>query len=315
MKLFSRCLPTAAVLAATVLCASVCAQEEAGQAPAALPVLAEVAPEVVATVNGRPLTREQLAAMAVGRYGPEALESLIAQEAICQAAARRGVTATPQEIDGLTDLRVGQELDRQAQTLHFKDLDDLLAHSKDLTATHVAELREREKKLLRPFVLPDLLARKLMSSEIEIAEPQLRAAYEEQYGAKAHAAQIVLQTKEEAEQTLAKLNGGADFSVLAREISIDRVTARNGGELPPLSRGSTLGDAAFALKPGQVSPVVKTDDGYHLVKLAEIAPASETPYEQVKAALHDALLEKAMRDRRDEWLNKLIAGSDVKRMF
>ncbi len=62
---------------------------------------------------------------------------------------------------------------------------------------------------------------------------------------------------------------GDDFESLAREYSDDKLTATRGGRLPILSRGQTVPEfeeAAFGLKPGQVSEVVKTQFGFHVIK-------------------------------------------------
>ena len=68
---------------------------------------------------------------------------------------------------------------------------------------------------------------------------------------------------------LPQLNGGADFAELAKKYSQDG-SASGGGDLGLISRGQTVKefeDAAFALESGQVSGVVKTQFGYHIIKV------------------------------------------------
>jgi peptidyl-prolyl cis-trans isomerase D len=76
--------------------------------------------------------------------------------------------------------------------------------------------------------------------------------------------------KAKAASLLAKLKAGADFKALASTENADDAARKNGGELGWLSRGdlrdAALSDAAFKLKPGQVSDVVQTSDGYCIVK-------------------------------------------------
>jgi peptidyl-prolyl cis-trans isomerase SurA len=72
-----------------------------------------------------------------------------------------------------------------------------------------------------------------------------------------------------------KLNGGADFGQLAFEFSDDKSSAIQKGDLGFISRGYTVPqfeDAAFSLSAGEVSQIVKTEYGYHLIKVNEIAP-------------------------------------------
>jgi peptidyl-prolyl cis-trans isomerase SurA len=76
--------------------------------------------------------------------------------------------------------------------------------------------------------------------------------------------------KAKAETLQARLMGGADFEVLARENSQDQNSASRGGELGWFTRdefGPEFGNAVGALQPGQVSAPVRTQAGYHLVKL------------------------------------------------
>ena len=81
----------------------------------------------------------------------------------------------------------------------------------------------------------------------------MRAEFDRRYGPKAKVLQIVLRSEADAEDVIKKLNLGADFVEMARDVSVDNVSRRKGGEIPPLGRGSPLGDAAFKLKPGQFS--------------------------------------------------------------
>lgn len=78
------------------------------------------------------------------------------------------------------------------------------------------------------------------------------------------------EAKKKAEEILAKLKGGADFAALAKQFSGDQGTAANGGDLGFFKRGDmtpAFDQAAFALKPGQLSGVVKTPSGYHIIKV------------------------------------------------
>jgi len=80
------------------------------------------------------------------------------------------------------------------------------------------------------------------------------------------------QTKAKAEAVLAKLRAGGDFAALAKENSADPSNKDNGGDLGWFGRGMMVKpfeDAAFALKPGELSGVVETQFGYHIIKLEE----------------------------------------------
>jgi len=89
------------------------------------------------------------------------------------------------------------------------------------------------------------------------------------------------------------LRGGADFTELARKNSEDEASARQGGILPRLvTRGMLVKpfeDVAFALQPGELSEVVETQYGYHIIKLVSRQPETVQPFEQIKGRIIEKL--------------------------
>lgn len=98
--------------------------------------------------------------------------------------------------------------------------------------------------------------------------------------------------RELASELLKQLQEGADFAQLARTYSDDKGTAKAGGDLGSFSRGimvSSFEDAAFALQPGQLSDIVETPFGFHIIKVEEATEAGVKPLvdviDEVKAGL------------------------------
>ena len=103
--------------------------------------------------------------------------------------------------------------------------------------------------------------------------------------------------RKKAEDVLAKAKGGADFATLAKENSQDS-TAAEGGDLGTFPRGvmtPPFEAAAFALEPGQVSDIVETQFGFHIIKLEDKQTARTQPIEEAKPAIVDALRSKQAR--------------------
>ncbi len=99
--------------------------------------------------------------------------------------------------------------------------------------------------------------------------------------------------RKQAEEALAAIRGGADFAAVARERSEDPSTKEKGGELGLFSRGQMVKpfeDAAFALSPGQVSDVVRTDFGFHVIQVEAREPAKDQSFEEVRDTLARELL-------------------------
>ena len=96
------------------------------------------------------------------------------------------------------------------------------------------------------------------------------------------------EAKAKAEKLLAQIKQGADFGALAEKESACGSKTRK-GDLGEITRGRMVPEfekAAFALnKPGEISPIVKTQFGYHIIKLNSKTPASVTPLEKVKPAI------------------------------
>lgn len=107
--------------------------------------------------------------------------------------------------------------------------------------------------------------------------------------------------KAQAEELLAKVNAGEDFAALAQEFSADTFSGENGGDLDWIERGN-MGDAfdeaAFALaEVGQVSDVVESEFGFHVIKLTELSDAESTPFEEVKDAIFETVSKQKAQDK------------------
>ena len=96
------------------------------------------------------------------------------------------------------------------------------------------------------------------------------------------------EAKEKAEEVLAKAKGGEDFAELAKEYSDDSSNAENGGELGAFTYDQMVEEfskAAFALDKGEISGIVETEFGYHIIKVTDKATTYETAKDSVKSAL------------------------------
>lgn len=86
------------------------------------------------------------------------------------------------------------------------------------------------------------------------------------------ASHILLETKEEAEKILQRIKAGEDFAELAKQHSTDPSAKENSGNLDYFRHGDMVEpfeNAAFALKPGEISEIVQTDFGFHIIKVED----------------------------------------------
>jgi len=119
--------------------------------------------------------------------------------------------------------------------------------------------------------------------------------------------------RSKAEKILAELRNGVDFGGLAREYSEDHVSARNKGELPGWSNKGTLvpsfEEAAYALKPDEVSGLVRSRFGYHIIKLLEKREVKQRTFDEVKQHLLTGLRNDFLGTKRAEWM-KVYQGAN-----
>jgi peptidyl-prolyl cis-trans isomerase D len=119
----------------------------------------------------------------------------------------------------------------------------------------------------------------------------------------------------EAEAALQRIQAGEDFAALASQLSHDPVSAQQGGDLGFFKRGEMVKpfeDTAFGLQPGTVSEPVRTDFGYHLIKVEERQEAGYQPLEAVRAELGARLTrEEAGRlaEAKAQTVHKAIAAA------
>ena len=164
-----------------------------------------------------------------------------------------------------------------------------------------------------------LATRRLDAFEASLKMPDFTVAARERYTVKkadykvpeaVHASHILVvsqgrsddEARARAEEARAKALAGGDFAALAQEYSEDPSKDKSGGDLGFFGRKQMVPpfeEAAFALtKPGQISPVVKTQFGYHVIRLTEKRPERQKPFDEVKDGLIKELRDKFVTDAR-----------------
>jgi len=121
--------------------------------------------------------------------------------------------------------------------------------------------------------------------------------------------------KARAEALRARAAAGAPFADLVREASEDPATQRRGGDLGLVTADKlepTFAEAAFALKtPGELSPVVKSSFGYHVIQFKERAPPKMRTFEEVRSEILAEIRKKLLEDARVEYQEKMFKDPPV----
>lgn len=267
---------------------------------------------IVAIVNNQKITRQELYSMLVDAYGEDALDVLIRRTLIFQEAEKKGVSITDSEVNQRLEIVVNAEINALMRQYRIKEIADL---EKELAkiGTNVELLRDKLLKKMRKQAEIELLAEKVMIKTITITEEELRDVYEQEYGEKIEASQIVLKTRSDADDVLKKLKSGADFGTIAKNLSIDRVTALKGGKMQPFSPKDSLGVQIAHLKIGEISDIIKTDYGYHIIKITGRKPAGNKDFKSVRGELEKFAKDQRYRERLKPWLISLIENASITR--
>ena len=162
-----------------------------------------------------------------------------------------------------------------------------------------------------------------MQQDIEITEDEVKAYYEENkanydQSEQVEVSHILVEDEDKANELLKKIKDGEDFAKLAKENSTDTASAENGGELGYISEGEMVEEfekAAFALEVDEVSDVVKSEYGYHIIKATGHKEAKESTYEESKEDAKEAALSEKISSEYSTWLEDLKKDYKIKNKF
>ncbi len=159
-----------------------------------------------------------------------------------------------------------------------------------------AEVAEKLEDLKKRVVVEAFLKKKV-ESESKVSDEDLKKFYEQnkdkfKADEQIKASHILVKGEKEAKDVLAQIKAGGNFEELAKKNSVDS-SASKGGDLGWFGKGTMVPafeKAALALKDGQVSDVVKSDFGFHIIKLTGKRPAGVRPFEEVKEQIKGAIM-------------------------
>jgi len=158
------------------------------------------------------------------------------------------------------------------------------------------EIEEKLQELKKRLIVESFLKKKV-ESEAKISDDDLKKFYDQNLekfktGEQIRASHILVKTEKEAKDLLAQIKGGANFEELAKKSSVDSSAAK-GGDLGWFGKGTMVPafeKAVLSLKEGQISDVVKSDFGFHIIKLTGKRAAGVRPFDEVKDQIKGALM-------------------------
>lgn len=247
----------------------------------------------------------------------QVLENLIARELLYQESQKKGIKISQEEINE-------QLINVKAQFPNEAEFNNALTRM-NLTEVSTKEKLERDlalKKLIEDEVAP----------KVTVSGSEIRAFYDNnpetfKQPERVKASHILIKVdptadasqKVEAQKKIdlvkAKLQNGEDFGALAKEYS-EGPSGPKGGDLGYFTRGQMVKpfeDAAFAMKSGEVSGLVETRFGYHLIKVTDRTPEGTIPYEDVKERLGEFLKQQKIQEEISVYVKKLEEKAKIER--
>ncbi|MBU2008319.1 MAG: peptidylprolyl isomerase [Chloroflexi bacterium] len=215
--------------------------------------------------------QQGLATNQLAYYAPAILDEMVNDELVREEASRRGLEASPEDIDQALRESLGLKEGEEAslQELYLKRLQEL----------------KMDDQEYRGFLEINILRQKLtdaLGSDIPEEMEQVNPLV------------ILAADEATARAILARLEAGEDFSELARNESLDQETKEKGGDLGWLPRGlrPELEEEAFSLELGKVSQPISTPQGYYLIKVVgrETRPLDPDALEALKAKVMETWL-------------------------
>lgn len=285
------------------------AAQTAISAPVKSPETTQNMPDIVAKVNGKAIKAIELRrakkVMMSGQPGmqispdrqkefdQQALSQLVSAELLLQA----GQKTVAKDIDKQVDDKLAQSKAR------FPKAEDFAKAIKELEMDE-AELRDYTR---RDLIITNFIEQTIVP-KITVTEEDSKKFYDQNpdkfnraetvrashilLGVEAKAsAEDKKKAREKAEKLRKDLAGGADFAALAKENSTCP-SSQQGGDLGFFGKGQMVPafeKAAFALKTGEVSDIVETQFGYHIIKLMEKKPAETVPFKEVRPRIEEFL--------------------------
>jgi peptidyl-prolyl cis-trans isomerase C len=283
--------PVAAQQPATPQAAPPTAAQAPAQKPAAKPPAAAAAAPaaqplkdpVVATVNGQPIRLSELE---------------IAQQALPQQYRNMPLQAVfPALLDRIVDSKL------------------VVQEGKKNKVTEDPAFKKRmafvEDQVLQDFWIQREVARKVTAEKLQQRyEERLKSMPSEE---EVHARHILVSTEDEAKAIIAELKKGAAFDKLAKEKATDKASGAEGGDLGWFKKSDMVkefADAAFALKKDELTETpVKTQFGYHVIKVEDRRKAPPPAFEE----LADQLREEMAREAVTAQLDQLRSGAKIEK--
>ena len=254
----------------------------------------------------------------IGKIKDEILESLIDREILYQESQKSRIKVNKNEIN--------KELSAFKKRFPSKD-----EYNEELNSMQISE--KDIKKQIKEKLAIDKLIDKKIAKKIVVSDKESKAFYDShpdlfKQPEAVRVGHILIKVEPGAGETKRAeavnkikdiqkgLKHGQDFAVLSREYSEDGDSSADGGDLGYITRGETVKpfeDAVFEMKPNEVSGIVKTRFGYHLIKVYDKKPEKIVAYDEAKDMLIESIKQKKTEEETIQYIAELKKDAKIEK--
>ena len=256
--------------------------------------------KTIASIDGEKINEDELYDALVAGYGADTLDLLITNKLVELEAEKAGIKIKDEEIQKEIDVMVESYGDEKSLK------EQLEASGSSMDA-------------LKKDIVVYLQTKKLVEPRITVTDDEISTYFEDNKDTFAQAEQveashILVEDEKTAKKVAKELAAGGDFAKLAAEYSTDTETADNGGSLGYFGKGDMVEefeDVAFNLDKNKVSDPVKTEYGYHIIKVTGKKEAKKDNSEDSKEVIKETLLSERLQEEYPVWLAEVKKDHDI----
>jgi len=252
-----------------------------------------------ARVNGKKITEKQLQNRLYHTYGPSVSEELVIETLFLQKAKELNLKADK--------AKANEQYEKIKSQYASEDEFEKAIKERRLSVKDI-------KKQIELQMLSNLVVIKI--EDISISEEQVKSFFDKnkdkfRKSDKAHLKQIVVKTKAQADEIMLELKAGKSFEELAKAKSLDKESAKQGGDIGIVSRArlaEKIAEQVFVLETGEYSQPIKTLNGYYILKMEDKIIAD---YDNMKGTIRENMIRTEIAKNGPKVVEKLKSNAEI----
>ncbi|SIS09476.1 foldase protein PrsA [Peribacillus simplex] len=256
--------------------------------------------KTMASIDGEKINKDELYDALVAGYGADTLDLLITNKLVELEAEKAGIKIKDEEIQ--------KEIDTMAES-----------YGDEKSLKEQLEASGSSMDALKKDIVVYLQTKKLVEPRITVTDDEISTYFEDNketfdQAEQVEASHILVEDEKTAKKVAKEIAEGGDFAKLAAEYSTDTQTADNGGSLGYFGKGDMVEefeDVAFDLDINKVSDPVKTDYGYHIIKVTGKKEAKKANLEDSKDVIKETLLSEKLQEEYPVWLAEVKKDHEI----